>query len=333
MAVAVSLTKFWNYVATSTVERLAPFIADNATARIFALNALIDAGMQQEVPGGNELYFPVLKELQTAQAYSDLDPLDVSRADPTTVAKYNWKQLAVPVMISGRDMAINSGDDVAITRVMDLFVESAVLGLRDGLANSTTGIMSDNGESDKGITGLQNLITHTSNAAPTSGSPGGLDRSVYSFWRNQVADVADDFSANGITQMHTLYNACTRGDEKPDVIVLTRSTFNNYLINLQGTFTTNFPLTGSLGKLDAGKAEISFNDAILGFDDYTAADHGYFLNSRYLHYVVHPMRNIEMGALVKPSNQDALVGHMLFMGNLCMSNQARQGLLRRGDTN
>ena len=100
----LSLTKSWTYLAATTFERIAPFIADNVTSRIFLLHVLEQNGMKQTVNGGLQLVFPVFKELPAAQSYADLDTLDVSRANPVTTAIYNWKQLAVPVTISGRDM-------------------------------------------------------------------------------------------------------------------------------------------------------------------------------------------------------------------------------------
>jgi len=336
MASPLSLTKLWGYLATSTFERISPAIADNATGRIWLIHALRQAGMEQEVPGGNEIYFPVLKELQTAQAYSDLDVLDVSRADPTTTAKYNWKQLAVPIMISGRDMAINSGDDVRITRILTLFIESAVLSLRNGIADSTTGIFSDNDESAAGLTGLQNLLTSTSSSTPTTGTAGNLNRATYDFWRNQVRNVSSDFSANGFTRMHQLYLDCTRGDETPDVMVLTRAAYANYLINLTATTRHNQPLTTAKNRVDNSPDMITFagTDALIGFDDNCPADNGYFLNAKYTHFVVHPERNVEVGAFVdlRPT-QDAIATQAFFMGNFAMSNMARQGLLLNADTN
>jgi hypothetical protein len=318
------------------MERISPIIADNATGRIWLIDALRRAGMDEEVPGGNELHFPVLKELQSVKAYRDLDPLDVNRADPVTIAKYELKQLAVPVQISGRDMLINSGDDVRMTNLLSLFVDSAILAVRSGLSDATTGIYSSNTESDAGVTGLQNLLTHTSNSTPTSGTAGGLNRATYSFWRNQVANVSSDFSANGFTQMNTLYVNCSRGDERPDVIVLTRSAYINYIINLTGTISYNQPLTSSRREIDAAPSDVYFagTNALLGFEDGVPANQGFFLNSKYTHFITHPQRNIEVGSFVdmRPT-QDAIATQVLWAGNFCMSNMARQGLLLNADTN
>lgn len=332
----LSLTKSWTYLAATTFERIAPFIADNITSRIFLLHILNESGMKQEVQGGLQLIFPVFKELPTASAYTDLDTLSVARANPTTVARYNWKQVAAPVTISGRDMVINSGSDVAITNVLTHFIEASEAAMREALDDATTGIHSTNDETSSGVTGLQNLITSTASATPTSGTAGGLDRSTFTFWRNNVVNVASTFATTGYAGMHNLYLQCTRGDETPDVIELTRSTYLNFLRNSTTNLRYNVqggPMVGNTGLLDVGWSAVSFLGAIMGYDDNVPANVGYFLNSKYVHYVVHPQRNIELGPFVMPVSQDAITAHIYWAGNLCMSNMSRQGLLLNGDTN
>lgn len=197
----ISLTKAWTYLASTTFERIAPFVADNVTSRIFLLHHLEQSGMKQHVRGGLSLNFPIFKELPAGQSYSDLGTLGTARASPTTIAQYDWKQIAVPVTISGRDMVINSGSDMAVTQVLQHFIEAAEAECRETLDDATDGIHSSNGDAATGITGLQALITHTSNATPTSGTVGSVNRATITQWRNQVADVANDFSANGYFRM------------------------------------------------------------------------------------------------------------------------------------
>ena len=50
----LSLTKTWNYLATSTIERISPFISDVVTGRVFLLHVLDQSGMRQRVNGGTQ---------------------------------------------------------------------------------------------------------------------------------------------------------------------------------------------------------------------------------------------------------------------------------------
>ena len=330
MAVPVAVTKSWDYLATSTYEKIQPFISDIVTAQVALIHALIDNGIAEEQAGGTQLVFPVFQELQTVQAYSDLDTLTVARANPTTAAIYDWKQLSVPVQISGRDMAINLGDDVQVQRVLRVFIDSAILSMRNGMNQQ---LFSTNDDNAAGITGLRTFLTHVSNDDPTTGTVGRLNRATYTGWRNQVRNVASDFSANGYTRMHQLYIDCTRGDEMPDLIALTSSAYANFIINSTATFNYNLPLTAPAGDLDVGYGKVTFNRAIVIHDGHCPADNGYFINSKYAHFISHPRRNVELGPWVVPANQDAIVSHVRWMGNNCFSAMTIHGLLLNGDTN
>jgi len=323
----------WGNCATTTFERIPKFLSDIVTSRIFLLHALDTLkGIKSEVMGGLDIRFPVLKELATAVDYSDLDTLAPSRSSPATTAVYTWRQVAASAVLSGRDMAINLGSDTAILNVLNLMVTSAAQGLRSRIGGAN-GIYSTNGDSASGIQGLQDMVTHTSNATPTTGTSGGLSRVTFSDWRNQVSDVADDFSANGITAMHRLWTLTQRGDEVTDIIALTRLVYQNLLTATTSTIQFQMPRTSDEGTLNVGYSNVNYNGAITGIDDGIAADMGYFLMSKYTHWVIHPNANFTLGPAIADRTLDALTWWVKVMGNFCISNSARQGLLRRGDTN
>ena len=328
----LSLTKTWNYLATSTIERISPFISDVVTGRVFLLHVLDQSGMRQRVNGGTQLVLRLLNELPTATDYSDLDTLNPARANPIEAAIFNWKQFAVPIQISGRDMLINSGSDVAMTNILTLFVEAAIASARNQ-AGGSSGIFSANTEASRGITGLQNLITHVANAAPTTGTAGNLDRSTRTYWRNRVVNVASDFSVNGYDGMIDLYTQCQRGDETPGVIALTRAAYFNYLRNSIASIRFNVPLTAQQKTLDIGFSNVTFLNAIIGPDDGVPADFGYFLTPKYVHWMVHSMREFELGPVAFTPSLDALSGWLYFAGNLGLSAMLPHGLLRNADTN
>lgn len=329
----LSATKTWSYLATTTFERMSSFIADNVTARIFLLHALDQLkGIKQELQGGLDIRFRILKELATASDYTDLDTLSPSRANPATTAVYTWRQVYAPIVLSGRDMAINMGSDVAISNVLTLMLQAAEQGIRDRVGGSS-GIFSTNGDSASGIQGLQDMLTHASNAQPTTGTSGGLSRATFTTWRNQVVDVANDFSATGYANLAELWLRCQRGDEVPDILVFTLSSYLNFIRNANSSIQYNLPLTSNEGILNVGFSNVNYNGAITGYDDGVAADMAYLLNSKYLHWVVHTNRNFELGPAIADRSVDGLTWYIYLMANLCISNMARQGLLRRADTN
>lgn len=328
----LGLTKTWNYLTVSTMERISPFISDVVTGRVFLLHVLDQSGMRQRVNGGTHLVLRLLNELPTATDYSDLDTLNPSRANPVEAAIYNWKQFAVPIQVSGRDMLINSGSDVAMTSILTLFVEAAITAARNH-AGGSNGIFSANGETARGLTGLQNIITHTANAAPTTDTVGQLDRSTRTYWRNRVVNVSNDFSVNGYDGMLDLYTQCQRGDETPGVIAMTRAAYFNYIRNSIASIRFNVPLTAQQKTLDIGFSNVTFLNAIIGPDDGVPANRAYFLTTKYVHWMVHAMREFEMGPVAFTPSLDALSGWLFHAGNLGVSGMTSHGLLLNADTN
>lgn len=329
----LSATKTWTYLTTSTFERIVSYFSDIVTGRIFLLHALAELkGISQEVQGGVDIRFPVLKELATAEDYSDLDTGAPARANPATTAVYTWRQLRAPVVLSGRDMAINLGSDRAVLNILNLMVTAATQALRSR-AGGANGIFSTNGDGATGIQGLQDMLTHASNAQPTTGTSGGLNRASFTDWRNQVVDVADSFSSNGYVELARGWLRAQRGDEAPDILVFTLSSYLNFIRNATATLRFNVPRTSSEGILDVGFSNVNYNGAITGLDDGVAADMAYLLMSKYTHWVVQENRNYELGPAIADREIDGLTWWVYWMGNFCISNMARQTLIRRGDTN
>lgn len=333
MPADVSATKVWSYLATTTFERMSSLVSDIVSTRIFLLHALDELkGVKKEFMGGLDIRLLVLKELATAEDYTDLDTAAPARANPLTTAVYTWRQVRAPIVLSGRDMAVNLGSDAAVSSVLTAMLNAAILGLR-GRIGGLSGIFSTNGDSASGIQGLQDMVTHASNAQPTTGTSGGINRATYSDWRNQVVDIADDFSANGYAELTRLWLRCQRGDEVPDILVFTLASYLNFIRNATSSIQFNLPLTSNDGMLNVGFSNINFNGAITGYDDGVVADAAYLLMSKYLHWMVHENRNFEMGPAVADRTLDGLTWWVYFMGNLGIDNMARQGLARRGDTN
>ena len=332
MPADVSATKTWSYLATTTLERMSPLISDIVSSRIFLLHALDELkGVKKELAGGLDIRLRVIKELATAEDYTDLDTASPSRANPLTTAVYTWRQVRAPIVLSGRDMAINLHSDAAVSSVLTAMLNAAILGLRNRIGGSS-GIFSTNGDSAAGIQGLQDMVTHAANAQPTTGTSGGISRATYSDWRNQVVDIANDFSANGYVELTRLWLQCQRGDEVPDICVFTLSSYLNFIRNALTTIRYDTPLTSNEGMLNVGFSNINFNGAITGHDAGVAADNIYLLMSKYLHWLVHENRNFEMGPAIADRTLDGLTWWVYFMGNLATDNPARQGLGRQGDT-
>lgn len=173
----LSTTVNWDTIRSLTHPKVAQKVADNITSKIPLLYYLNKMGNKEYENGGFNYVFPVLKELKTGQFYTGTTSLTSEEGDPVTSAIYERKQFTVPITATGTKMLQNSGNNPeAIVNYLAVLVEQAEESAKNTLDSNTVGIYSALGESDfTGITGLQNLVSTT----PTSGTTGGLDRSVY----------------------------------------------------------------------------------------------------------------------------------------------------------
>lgn len=332
MAGNLSVTREYQRIFSIVADEVEPILFDNVSSRTALLYRAKDMGAIIKTGGKPHLRFNIIKELPTASGYTDLDTLTPVRGDPVTSCIYEWKQIAVPVLVSGLDMIKTpEGNEIDL---IEMFIQSAEISMRDAIGGSSIGIFSSADEDDlRKITGLQNMLT----SSITTGTVGKLSRATLSTWRHQSANVSSDFSANGLARFRTLYRQCSRFDETPDTIVLTGSAMDNYEANLTNSFSTNLPLigigAGDERMIDAGFGNIRYKGALVFADDGCPANYGYFLNlAKYWRLFVREGRDAEIGDFVKSQSKDDLATYVLWAGNAVITNLGRNGVLLNGDT-
>ena len=331
MADNLSVTRTYDRIFSIMRDYVEPVIFDNISTRTALLFRMKELGAIQRVGGREHLRFTILKELPSTEGYTDLDTITPVRADPTTSAIYEWKQLQCPIQVSGLDMIKTTED--GISNILELFIQSAEISLRDALGGSSLGIFSDGTESTlTKVSGLQTMLT----LSRTTGTVGALSRANTSAWRHQYnGDSANDFSANGMTAVRKLYRECCRFDETPDTIVGTGAFIDNFEASATNVLTLNSGIIGpgDQAMLAAGYANLRYKNSLVFHDDGCPTDRTYFLNlAKYTRLIVREGRDAEIGDFVKSQSRDDLVSFILWAGNLITTNLARQGLLAYADT-
>lgn len=309
-------------IVTTTIENRQRKLADNVTNHNALLRHLKDKGQIKETSGGRV----IVEELEyaenaTFQRYSGYEVLDISPSDIMTAAEFNWKQYAVNVTWSGLEAVIqNAGKE----KFIDL-VGSRIRNAEKTMANNlAVDIYSDGtASSGKQIGGLELLVAD----APTSGTVGGIDRSTYSWWQNQIVNTSTISATNIQKYLNTLWIECTRGADTPDIIVMDDAYFNLYWQSLQ----TNQRFTSDR-RAAAGFTNLLYMDVPVFFeksaDGGISANHAYFLNTDYIRMRVHPRRNMTPLREKTSVNQDATVIPILWAGNMTISNSSLQGVLK-----
>ena len=312
-----------NTINSLTLPLISQKIADNITGRIPLLYLMNKIGHKEYENGGVEYRLPVLKQLANAVAYTGMQTLDTVERDFVTSAVYQRKLLTTDITLSGSKLLQNSGDDpTSIVSYIAAQIEIAEESMKNSMAGSSIGLFSNLGESDLGITGLYNI----DGTSTTTGTVGGLDRAVYTFWRQQTEVVATGFNTDGLRAMRALQLDCTRGEETPSVIIMTAAGYAQLDRQLTGTVTYNQPSPKtSFG--DVGFENLNFRGSMVIFDDGVNANNCFFLNLKYLKLLVHAKRDMAIRDFVTPDNQDAITGRMYWAGNLVCNNLSRQGIL------
>ncbi len=308
-------------IIATTIDSRTRKIADNVTDNNALLSRLSAKGKIKTASGGVK----ILQELSFAENanqgwYSGYDLLPVGVSDVLSAAEYDWKQAAVPVVISGLEMLQNAGRE----RMIDLMegrlgvAESTIANLiSDGLYSDGTG------SGGKEITGLDAAVP----VDPTTGTYGGIDRATFTFWRSQVNTVTVT-AANVQQEMNSLWASQIRGSDRPDLIMVDNLFWEIYVASLQAQQRFNSPAQG-----DAGFPSIKFFDADVvldgGIGGNAVASTAYFLNCEYIFYRPHSDRNM---VSLSPNrrystNQDAEVQILAWAGNLTSSGSRYQGRL------
>ena len=314
-------------VVTTTLRNRSGKAADNMTKNNALFNRLKKRGSIDPVNGGRT----IVQELEYAEnstymRYAGYELLNIGPSDIFTAAEFDWKQASVAVSISGLEGDVQNTGKEQIIRLLDGRVKNAERTMTNNLALDAY----SNGTADSGkqMGGLQLLVADT----PTSGTVGGIDRSQWAFWRNQVFSATGDggapvTSANIQGYMNQLYLRTSRGTDHVDLIIADNNYFQAYWNSLQAIQRIT---NSDLGEI--GFTNIKYMGADVVFDGGQGggcpANHMYFLNTEYIKYRPSSKRNMTPLENVQSINQDATVQLMVWAGNMTVSNAALQGVLK-----
>lgn len=310
----------YNDILSSTLKDRSSAIRDNVLNSNKLLSALLAGGSVEVLDGGEAIVRPIsFAENGTFGFFSGFDTLDITPSNTLTSVEYDWKNANVSIRLSGEDMRKNAGTN----RILNLLKQKIDNAETTMANNLSTSVYSDGtGSSGKELGGLALLVAD----APATGTVGGIDRAADAFWRNQVTNVAGITSSNIVAAMDDLWLKCQRGLDVPKLIVCGATIFQAYKDSFAGQqrFTGNNVTGAGFEGLkysnDGGTAPVMFDPAC-------PTKHMYMLNTDFLGLSVHSAANFTVQDQETPIDQDSIVQNMLFMGNLTMTNAARQGVI------
>ena len=305
-------------LVTTTFRNVKKSAADNLSNRNALLGYMKKHGNIDTEDGGLTIATPLdYASNGTYQRYSDWDLLNISASDVISSAEYQWRQVAINVVASGRELRINSGKN----QIFNLAKARMKNAMRTW-NNNFTGDLYSAGTLSNQINGLQAIVADT----PTN-TVGGIDAAAFPFWQNRVFDASDNVVTPSATTMENsimlpLWLQLDRGnDDCPDLIVMDQVYYQYFEAS-----QTSLKRYNDTTKATAGMNALKYKTADVIYDSTIPSNHAYFLNTQYLKLVVHKDANMEVMDELKPVNQDGVVIPILWMGNLVCSNRAQQGV-------
>lgn len=304
-------------IIATTIQNRSKKVADNVTKSSALYAKLNQRGNVKSFSGGNiilqELSF---QENANAGWYSGYDLLPTAAQDVISAAEFPIKQLACPVVMSGLEDLQNSGPEAFID-LMEGRIAVAEATMVNRLA---AGVYADGtGSGGKELTGLNAAVP----IDPTLGTYGGIARTTgslgASFWRSGIVDVNNSVSTATPVQeaLNLAWSARVVGAERPDLIPMDASFWNNYVLELQAQQRFTDPKTASFGfpTIKFMDADVVLDGGIGGFCPALTA---FMLNTKFFFLRPHSRRNMVPLAPNKrvSINQDADVQIIAWAGNV-----------------
>ena len=310
-------------IVTTTLLNRSKQLADNVTNNNALLKKLKMRGNVKTFSGGTEIVEELsYAENQTYKRYSGFERLNIAPSEVLSAAKYQIRQAAVAVTMSGLEELQNAGQE----RMIDLLA-SRIENAQATMSNNLSADVYSDGTANGGkqVDGLQSQIS----TSPTTGTVGGINRANFTFWRN-IAPASSSITATNIQgKMRAVWVQLVRGVDKTDLITADNNLYTLFWESMSER--QRFTSEGNMAK--AGWDSLKFNTAEVVLDGGSGgsapSDSMYFLNTKYIKFRPHSKRNMRpMDKSRYSTDQDAMVQLILWAGNLCMRNAKLQGVLK-----
>lgn len=319
----------------TTIEKRSKVLADNLTKNNALLDRLNRKGNVQPFGGGTYIMEQIFYDdtnTNNAAAYSGYEVLNISPDSPISGANFDIKQYSSVVSMSGLEQLKNSSTE----QIVDLL--AARMKISEARLSNKINVdlfLDGTANAGKSITGLAAAIPDN----PATGTYGGIDRSVWSFWRPSKFSGTSDggaaiTSANIAQYMTKLSLGLVRNNDMPDVCIADSNYYGLYANSLQSI--QRITDDGSKKNVGAGFTGLKFYggggsmDVVMasGIGSPATANHMWMINTNFMHFRPHKDRNfVPIGGDRQSVNQDAIVRIIGWAGNLTCTGQQFHGVL------
>lgn len=313
-----------NFVTAATRERFFPKAVDN----VFEGNLLFSRLRAKARPwsGGHRMSVTLtVSERNQGGSFSGFDTLSTAQEDVRQRSTIDPSEYYWPVVFSGIQLATNKGPEAFLNLVAEEFSDTA-RALSEKLGEDL--YLDGTGNGSKDIAGLVYHVDDGTNTATWQ----GLSRSTYT---NLKSTLTAQSGALGFDDLATDTDAAQRGSDSPTLIITSPAVFSiierlvtpTVNINYNQSFPMGAPTgTGEGGiKLNYGVNALSYRGIPIVADEKCTAGNIFTLNENHLHLYELDYSSETVDATKegfawtgwkKSQNQNAIVGHLLFAGQL-----------------
>ena len=258
---------------------------------------------------------------ETVAYFTKGDTVPINQNETLTVAYFNYKNCAATIVRYFEDWRKNRGKAQIINKVKD-DIQTATSSLIDRFEQDLFG--DGTGDNGKAIEGLAKHVADD----PTSGVVGGIDRSTYTWWRNNYKDMSSENPSLYLRKrMREMFNSCGRYGEGvsrfPDFFVCSEGVYNLYEEE-----TLEFKQIVNQNTGDASFGDLTFKGRPLRWSPSCPTGRIYFLNSHFFQFLYDPDFFFEMTEWKPIPNQPFdRVAQIVVSGNLTISNARRLGII------
>jgi len=309
---------------TVTMYKRSKKMADGISKNIPLLRFMKDN--QKLVAGGESILEEQLfAENPSYQRYAGSEVLNTSQTEQFTSFRFNWKQVAVAVVINGLESDVQNTGPEQVFDLLEKRIEAAEYTMMNSMATDVESDGTADGGKQIGGLGLLNP------SANTSGSVGGIDRGTYTWARNLIFDASDlGFATLTNANIQQFYGICfdglTRNAEKPTLVYAGGTHFRLYRESLQ---TIQRIMKVGEGTVDTIGTGLEFMGVPVvnggGYQGIANATTTHFLNMNHLFFKTASKRNFVPLKARDSFNQDATVRYLAWAGNMTARNLFLQG--------
>ena len=316
-------------IISTSIQSRTGELRDNLTQNNILLKRLEEKGNMVSFEGGNVILEEIFYSdpaTDNANSYSGYELINISPDSPLTASQWSIRQYAASISISGLEQIQNAGRE----KIIDLLAGRMKVSESRLMNRISTDLYGDgSGNGGKNVDGLANIVSIT----PASGVVGGIDASVWAFWRNKVSSGTPVTAANIQSLMTGLTIQQRRNADAPSLGLMDNSFYVLYNSSLQAIQRVN--LNSGDGEAGSGFPSLQFYGAgarmsieiANGAFTQSPANRFWSLNPDYLHWRPHAKRNFVPSDKRSSINQDSETQLVLWAGNLTCSNRSLQGVL------